>query len=52
MRRHALSIAQPPVGFAEDNECVCGDVLGLSGDAWEELVAGGEIGTEFDASIP
>ncbi len=46
------SIRRAPVGLGEDNEYVYKQLLGLSGPEYEELVATGDIGTEFDASIP
>jgi crotonobetainyl-CoA:carnitine CoA-transferase CaiB-like acyl-CoA transferase len=47
-----LRIAKPPVGLGEDNEYVYKELLGLSDGEYDDLVMAGEIGTEFDPSIP
>jgi len=47
-----LRIFQAPVGLGEHNEYVYKQVLGVSDAEYDELVQRGEIGTEFDPSIP
>lgn len=45
-------IERPPVGLGEHNEYVYKTVLGVSDAEYDDLLARGEIGTEYDASIP
>lgn len=42
----------PPPGLGEHNEYVYKQIIGLSDAEYDTLVASGEIGTEFDPSIP
>lgn len=42
----------PPPGLGEHNEYVYREIIGVSAEEYEGLVASGEIGVEFDASIP
>ena len=47
-----LRIALPPTGLGEYNEYVYKRVIGVTDEEYEQLVEAGEIGTEFDSSIP
>jgi crotonobetainyl-CoA:carnitine CoA-transferase CaiB-like acyl-CoA transferase len=42
----------PPPGLGEHNEYVYKQVIGISDAEYEDLIARGEIGTVYDASIP
>tara|TARA_Y100000588_G_C14224276_1_gene912403 strand:- start:73 stop:1419 length:1347 start_codon:yes stop_codon:yes gene_type:complete len=46
------SIRRPPVAFGQDNEYVYRELLEISDEDYDRLVAEGHIATEFDKSIP
>jgi crotonobetainyl-CoA:carnitine CoA-transferase CaiB-like acyl-CoA transferase len=52
MPASGLRIERPPVGLGEHNEYVYKQLIGVSDAEYEDLLARGEIGTEFDPSIP
>ena len=43
---------QPPVMFGEHNEYVYREVLKVSDEEYEALLAGGHIADEYDPSVP
>ena len=47
-----MEFTQPPVGLGEHNEYVYKELLGFSDAEYDAAVAAGDIGMDFDASIP
>ena len=45
-------IRRPPVAFGQDNDYVYRELLGVSEEEYDRLVAEGHIATEFHESIP
>lgn len=45
-------IRRPPVALGQDNDYVYREVLGVSDEEYDRLVAEGHIASEFDPSIP
>jgi crotonobetainyl-CoA:carnitine CoA-transferase CaiB-like acyl-CoA transferase len=44
-------IRRPPVALGQDNDYVYREVLGITGDEYDRLVAEGHIATEYDQSV-
>jgi crotonobetainyl-CoA:carnitine CoA-transferase CaiB-like acyl-CoA transferase len=51
-RRVPFTVRHPPVRLGGDNERVYRDVLGVSDDEYDRLVADGHIGEEYAPDIP
>jgi benzylsuccinate CoA-transferase BbsF subunit len=47
-----VTMRWPSAGLGQHNEYVYTQVLGYSQNEYQQLVEGGAVGTEFDASIP
>ena len=47
-----VTVRQPPVAMGEHNEYVYKEVIGVSDEEYQRLVAAGHISMDFDASVP